>query len=442
VTRRRAPLAAFLIANVISVAGTRISAIAIPWFVLTSTGSAAKTGLVVLVEMVPLVVTKALGGPLIDRFGARRISVLADTASAAAVAAVPLLHAAGALSFPLLLVLVGLAGLTRGPGDASKVALVPGVAEAARMPIERVTGLESTTDRSASIVAPALAGILIAAVGPTTALVADAASFALCAVLIWVGAGRTDSPFVTSCRSEVAGTVQDGDQRQLVTNGESGAGSGQEDGYWRRLHAGWVFLSREPLMRAITVMVCITNLLDAAFAAVLLPVWIRDHGYGPAQIGLLGSAFGITATVGALLAAGYGHRLPRRITYLVGFTLAGAPRFLVLAFGAPIWLVAGVSAVAGFGAGFLNPIIGAIYIDRTPRPLFGRVSSLAESLAWAGIPLGGVLAGAAVATAGLVPALAVAGGIYLVTTTVPGMMKEWRQMDRPRTTEAVTAGQR
>lgn len=414
-TRRRAPLVAFLVANVVSVAGTRISAIAIPWFVLTSTGSAAKTGLVVLVEMAPLVVSKALGGPLIDRFGARRISVLADLASAAAVAAVPLLHGAGALSFPVLLVLVGLAGLARGPGDASKGALVPDVAEAARMPIERVTGLESTTDRAASIIAPALAGVLIAAVGPTTALLADAGSFAVCAVLIAFGTAKVQSE---------RGPVED------------------EGSYLRRLHAGWAFLSREPLMRAITVMVCITNLLDAAYASVLLPVWIRDHGYGPTQIGLLGSAFGITATAGAVLAAGFAHRLPRRIVYLIGFTLAGAPRFVVLAFGAPIWLVVGVSAVAGFGAGFLNPIIGAIYIDRTPRPLFGRVSSLAESLAWAGIPLGGVLAGAAIATAGLAPALAVAGGIYLVTTTVPAMLREWRQMDRSRMAETVTAEQR
>lgn len=412
----RRPLVVALIANVISISGTRISAIAIPWFVLTSTGSAAKTGLVVLVEMVPLVVTKALGGPLIDRFGARRISVLADLASAALVAAVPLLHAAGALSFPLLLVLVGLAGLARGPGDSSKGALVPDIAEAARMPIERVTGLESTTDRGAGIIAPALAGVLIAVVGPTTALLADAASFAVCALLIGFGIGKTSA----------------------------GRPAAEDDGgsYLRRLHAGWAFLSREPLMRAITVMVCITNLLDAAFVAVLLPVWILDNGYGPAEIGLLGSAAGVTATVGALLAAGYGHRLPRRMTYLVGFTLAGAPRFLVLALGAPIWVVVGVSAVGGFGAGFLNPIIGAVYIDRTPRRLYGRVSSLAESLAWAGIPLGGVLAGAAIATAGLVPALAVAGGLYLVTTTVPGMLKEWREMDRPRTTEAVTAGQR
>ncbi len=410
---RRAPLVAFIVANVVSISGTRVSAIAIPWFVLTTTGSATKTGLVVVFEMTPLVVTKALCGPLIDRVGPRRVSIVADTLSTVVVAIIPVLHLLGVLGFPALLGLVALAGLIRGPGDTAKWTLVPDIAEAARVPVERVTGLESTTDRGASIIAPAAAGVLITAVGPTTALLVDAASFAVCAVLIAVWAPRRHA----------AEEEQD------------------EGSYLQRLHAGWQVLSRDPLLRAITIMVCITNLLDAAAQSVLVPVWIRDSGYGPAQIGLLGSAFGITATAGALLAAGFGDRLPRRMTYLLGFFIAGAPRFVVLALGAPIGVVAVVWAVAGFGAGFLNPIIGAVYIQRVPRAKLGRVGALSDSLAWAGIPLGGVLAGAAIAGIGLAPALLVSGGIYFAATTVPGFLSQWREMDaRPLPPpEAVTA---
>ena len=65
--RYRAPLVAFLVANVVSICGTRVSAIAIPWFVLVTTGSPVKTGIVALAEMGPLVLVKAVGGPLIDR---------------------------------------------------------------------------------------------------------------------------------------------------------------------------------------------------------------------------------------------------------------------------------------------------------------------------------------------------------------------------------------
>jgi len=68
----RKPLYGWLTAEAISLTGTRISMIALPWFVLTTTGSATRTGLVALAEMTPMVILKVLGGPIIDRLGARR----------------------------------------------------------------------------------------------------------------------------------------------------------------------------------------------------------------------------------------------------------------------------------------------------------------------------------------------------------------------------------
>lgn len=121
----RRSLYGLLVTSVVSVAGTRVSAIAIPWFVLTTTGSPTKMGLVTLFEMLPYVVIKALGGPLIDRRGPRQVSITADAISAVVAALIPILHLAGALSFPVLLVLVAVLGTVRGPGDAAKFALVP-----------------------------------------------------------------------------------------------------------------------------------------------------------------------------------------------------------------------------------------------------------------------------------------------------------------------------
>jgi MFS family permease len=405
--RRRAPLVAYLIASIVSISGTRVSAIAIPWLVLTTTGSAAKTGLVVVFELTPLVITKALGGPLIDRIGGRRVSIVADLASTVVVAAIPLLHLVDLLSFPALLVLVALAGMLRGPGDTAKHILMPDVAEAARVPIERVTGLYSTADRGAMIVAPAVAGVVIGAIGPVMALVVDAASFVVAAALI--------AAFIP----------------RLTAKPDA-----EPESYAVRLRAGWRFLSREPLLRAIVVMVCVTNLLDIAYHSVLLPVWIRDNGYGPAEIGLLGSTFGITAMAGSLVAAAVGDRLPRRTVYLVGFLIGGAPRIVVLAFGVPLWVVVAVSLAGGFGSGFLNPIIGAIFFDRTPQQQRGRVFSLGDSLAWAGMPLGGVLAGVAVAAIGLNPVLLITGGIYFVVTTAPALLSQWKEMDSRRSDAA------
>jgi MFS family permease len=401
--RSRRPLFAFLAANVVSITGTRISAIAIPWFVLTTTGSPMKTGLVTVFEMTPLVVMKGLGGPLIDRLGPRRVSVVGDVVSAVVVGLVPLLHWMGLLSLPVLLALVAVAGAARGPADTAKGTLVPDIARIAGTPVERVTGLESSTDRTATIIGPAVAGVIIAAVGSANALLLDAVSFAVCAALIGAFAPA----------------------RQASAHDEEEVG-----GYWQRLRSGFDFLAHEPLMRGVTVMICLTNLLDIAFMSVLLPVWIKSQGYGPTELGLAGSAFGLTATAGALLAAGVGERLPRRLVYLVGFTVCGAPRFVAMALDSPMWLLLVVLGVGGFGAGFINPILGAIYIDRTPPHLLGRVLAMSESLAWAGMPVGGVLAGFAIAGIGLAPALLVAGSAYFLATTVPGLLPQWKDMDR------------
>lgn len=142
--------------------------------------------------------------------------------------------------------------------------------------------------------------------------------------------------------------------------------------------------------------------------------------------------FSAASAGGAVVAAAVGHRLPRFLTYLVAFLITGAPRFVVLAVDAPIWGVLAVAVSAGFASGFLNPILGAVLFERIPRPLVGRVTSLSTSLCWAGIPLGGVVGGVLVTTAGLAPALLVCGSAYLVATMAPAVRPQFREMDRTR----------
>ncbi|MDX3006863.1 MFS transporter [Kribbella solani] len=407
-TRNRAPLAAFLVANVVSICGTRVSSIAIPWFVLITTGSPVKTGLVAMAEMAPLVLAKAIGGPLIDRVGARRVSIVADTASTAVVGLIPLLHTLGLLHFPTLIALVAVAGALRGPGDAAKGTLIPDIARAAKVPLERVTGLESTTERLAGFFAYALAGGLIALVGSVNALWIDAASFGICAVLIARWPPKQE-------RVEIP-------EQQ------------EEQGYGRRLLEGWRFLRTDKLMLPLVVMIAVTNLLDAAVGAVLLPVWIKDHGYGPGHTSLILTCFGATATAFALLAAAIGERIPRKLVFTIAFLIAGAPRFVAMATDAPVWTLMAVYALGGVGAGFINPVLGALFIERIPRHLLGRVNSLADAVCWTGVPLGGVIAGVAIAGVGMAPALLAGGAIYLIATMSPvliGRHENWKATPGP-----------
>src|SRR6202051_4256972 len=75
------PFAGLLSAAFISVFGTAMSALAIPWLVLSQTGSPGKTGLVSFAELVPYVALQALGGPVVDRVGAGGASLLGITAA-------------------------------------------------------------------------------------------------------------------------------------------------------------------------------------------------------------------------------------------------------------------------------------------------------------------------------------------------------------------------
>lgn len=404
------PLAGVLTAIAVSVTGARISLVALPWFVLVTTGSATLTGLVAFCEMAPYVVVKAFTGPLVDRTGPRAVSWTTDLASAAAASAIPLLHALDLLSFPVLLGLVAVIGAARGPGDLAKEVMVPEAAERAGTPLERAMGLSGVIERLASTIGPAAGGALVALFGPMTGLVLNAVCFALGSVVVAVALPRgMGQPVVDP----------------------SAPGGGKEAGYWRRFGEGFTFLRHEPLLLAVIVMVGITNLLDAAMTTLLLPVWAGESGNGPAAIGLIGSVMGAAAVGGSLIAAMAAHRLRRRVVVLGGFLLAGAPRFLVLAVDAPLGAVLAVFAVSGFGAGFINPVLGAVLVERVPRRMLGRVNALGDSLSWSGIPLGGLLAGAAVSAVGLTPVLLACGAAYFLTTNLTGLRPEWRAMDRP-----------
>lgn len=402
----RRPLYGWLAAELVSLCGTRLSMVALPWFVLVTTGSATQTGLVAFAEMGPYVAAKALAGPHIDRLGARRVCMLADFGSTTVVGIIPMLHMAHALRYDVLLGLVALAGLLRGPGDGAKAALVPDIVDAAGVATERVTGLASAAERFATLAGAAVAGLLVVAVGPANALIVDAASFALSGLLIAATAPR-----------------------RVHREPEDDDGT-----YVERLRTGWDFLRRDPVLVAIVVMVALTNLIDQAFLAVLMPYWVHDHGYGPETLALLFGSFAAASTVGAALAAWLGERLPRFSTYVIAFTIAGAPRFIVMALDAPLPAIVAVGMAGGLAAGFINPILGAVIYERIPRHLMGRVTALNTSLCWSLIPFGGIVGGLAIAAIGISPALLVLGLAYFAVTMLPTFRPEWRGLDQERPT--------
>ncbi len=162
--------------------------------------------------------------------------------------------------------------------------------------------------------------------------------------------------------------------------------------------------------------VTITNLLDQALFAVILPDYAKQILRSAAALGAIIAAFGGASFVGTILYGAIGHRLPRRLTFGIAFTLGGALRFWVLALVPPLFVILIVHIIAGVAAGCLNPILNTVEYERTPVEMRARVFGTITAIAFAAIPLGGLLGGYLVAWIGIVFSLFILGACYFVTT--------------------------
>jgi MFS family permease len=375
--------------------------VALPWLVLVTTNSPGKTGIVGAVELLPYVLASALGGPLIDRIGGRRVSIVADALSLLVVGTIPLLADTDKLGFPALLVLVALAGLLRGLGDTAKHgAMFPQTVELAGTEMTRAATLVDGLSRGAGMVGVVLAGALITWFGgAANVLLFDALSFGLCALIVGL--------FV-----RVPGRAQEAVREPYVA----------------ALKSGVKFMKSDALVFGLAIMVGITNTLDMAMSAVLTPLWAKEIYGSAVGIGIVGASFGLGAVLGNIVFAIYAPRLPRWSLYTFGFLIAGGPRFAVLAFGAPTWLLIVNGLIDGLAVAAINPILSAVTYERVPEVFQARVMGLLSALAYAGMPIGALLGGW-LGGFGAKPALLVCGGLYLVATLMPFFGKVWREMD-------------
>ena len=408
-------LAGLLAAEGISILGSRMSMLAVPWFVLSTTGSAARTGLVAFAEMAPYVVVQALGGPVVDKVGGRRVSIVTDVVAALAIGLVPLLHGLDMLSLVSLCALVALAGAVRGAGDVSRYVVVPGVTRLAGAPLERGAGLADGVNRLAGMIGAPLAGLLVAVWSAPAVLVLDAVTFLVSALVVLVFVPRhlpaPDEPDPAPAQAP--------------------APVGVVAGYVAGLREGFAHLRSDRLLLGIAAMIAVTNLVDQSWSAVLGPVWAQQVTGSPVALGALFGVFGLGAVAGNVVLTWLAPKLPRRAVYAWSFLLCGAPRLAAMALLSTVSPVLVVCFLAGFGAGGINPVLGAVQFERIPTHLQARVLGVVGALAWAGIPLGALLGGLAVEAVGLRPALWAAAAVYLVATLAPFVFPVWEQMERP-----------
>ena len=173
-------------AEVVSSVGSSMTVLALPWFVLVTTGSATKLGLVLGIGSIPFVTLPLLAGSLIAR------TTLLDPTFMGA--AIPALYSLHALSFPLLVVLVALTNVFLAAHMPAQRLILGEIVGDEESLVARVNAYLDGAQTTAPLVGPALAGVLIVALGPTNVLYVDAATFGVAAIAVGLFVPRRKPP--------------------------------------------------------------------------------------------------------------------------------------------------------------------------------------------------------------------------------------------------------
>jgi MFS family permease len=287
--------------------------------------------------------------------------LICDLARAPLLAAIPLLHEAGLLSFPLLLALVAATGVFLAPYFGVQRAVVPELAGEEQADVSRLTALFQAANRITIFLGPPAAGLLIAVVGTAQILYIDAAtyliSFALVALFV-------HPPSVTLPPDE------------------------------RGVLSGARFLFGDRLLRVWTPAF---TLLDIGWQLLFatLPVLVVTHyGASPHILGWLFGGLGAGALIGALVALRIAPRLEPLLLCSVAFVCQIASLW-VLAVPAP-WIVPlGAMVAGGFCMSLVNTPLHALIALRIPRHLRPQALVSFGVFNCVGAPIGLLLAGVA-----------------------------------------------
>jgi MFS family permease len=373
---------AVLLSRFISLTGTNMTTVALPWFVLATTGSTAKMGIVLACQTLPAFALGIPGGSIVAALGSRRALVLGDAMRAPLLAAVPILHAAGALSFPTLLALVTAIGVFSVPYAAASSSLLPDIVGEDEQEVAHAQASLQVAIQVTGILGPVAAGVLIPLIGAPRLLYLDAASYAISAFVIvaFVRVGRAIVP----------------------------------SGRRRGVLAGVRHVFADPLLASIVTVGLVAHLGLAALFASLPALAFRDF-HDARTAGLLFASDAIGSVAGGVLAMRLARRVKPLRLGIAGFAAMSAPLWL-LTLGTPLALTVGVMFLFGIGGPLGVSPISAILTTRAPGEIRPQVVSAFLSITSAGTPLGALVTGYAIERAGFRPTYAgIAAAMTLAT---------------------------
>jgi MFS family permease len=401
--------------QLVSILGTQLAAVAVPYQVYRLTGSSLDVGLVSLAQLIPLIVGGLLGGAIADAVDRRRLLLVGELLLAACSAALALNAGPAPALWPLFAVsalAAGLAGLA-GLDDAGHSSIIPGLVRRSELP-----GANALFQLG-GVAGPAVAGLLLAGTGIRLAYAADAASFGVAFLAVALIAPQPAAP-------------RDPGRRRLPS-----------------LTEGFAYLrGRQALQGAFLIDI---NAMVLGMPRALFPALAATaFGGGTVTLGLLYGAPGAGALIGALT-TGWVSRVRRQgraviIAVIVwglaiaGFGLtaalpgAGLPAAAALAAGLALLAVAG-------GADVISAVFRTTIVQvAVPAGLLGRLSGLQIAVVTGGPSLGNLEAGVAAAAFGTTASvisggLACVAGALALARLLPGFRRLEAARPAPRAAE-------
>ena len=393
----------YWLAREVSIAGTLVTAVALPVLVYRLSGSPSLTALITVVEGLPYLVLGLFSGALSDRLDRRRVMVVADVVAALTMASIPVAWGLGSLTVAHALVAGFLTQAAFVFFDGAAFGALPAIVGRDRIGQANaaVWGVGSFLDLGV----PMLTGVALAFIHPAVLLAVDALSFALSAACVATIRTRLSEP------REGQPPLR---PRVLLTE----------------VAAGLRFLWRHVGVRSQTVIGFLLSFSGAGFMALSVPYADRllDVGTSGWRFGLVFAAWGI----GGMLVAVITPRLlrvvsPNRLA-LLWLPVAAVSGIVVVT--ASSWQVA-VAVMVVWGVSYQGVILNSMTYRQqvTPEPLLGRVNTAGRMLSFGVGWTGGALVASALAGAvGLRPALVAVVSVGVVAAAF-GWLSPLRTLD-------------
>lgn len=365
-----------------SLVGTWMQSTAQSFLVYELTGSALRTGLVVFAFSLPSLLLTLPGGAMADRYDRRRLLLLVQAAYMLSAAALAALTFAGAVRYEHVVAFAFWNGVLMAVDAPTRQALVPSLV--GREDMANAIALNSAAFNGSRIFGPALAGFVYQAFGPAWCFAANALSY----LAVIIPMGRVRLPH------KPAPAASEGTMLQQMLDGVR-------------------YVRGHRTVRAMLLLLAAVGTFGFAWMVVMPAFAVRVLKGGPAENGLLLTAVGVGATVGALAVAAARVTPPGRFVLgcavLSGLGLAAFSATGTLAAAAAGIALTGFFLIAYMSA--TNATIQSLVEDRYR----GRVMSLYTLALIGSGPLGSLFSGWLADALGVTVSLAINGALVVAS---------------------------